>query len=115
MKHLKVRPWIFVLIMSSVAVIGAQRRSLPMVEWSYVGGDQGVTRYSTLADINTTNVSQLQLAWEWKSPDRPMPEFKTFPGGFNSTPLMIGNVVYVSTNYNRVAALDAETGAEKWV
>src|SRR6185436_3541919 len=37
------------------------------------------------------------------------------PGNFQNTPLMIDNVLYVSTPYNRVAALDAETGAQKWV
>jgi len=103
------------LIVSALAAVEAQSRSRPMVEWSYVGADQGVTRYSPLADIDLSNVHQLQPAWEWKSPDRPMPEYGTVPGNFTSTPLMIDNVVYVSTNYNRVAALDADTGAEKWV
>jgi quinoprotein glucose dehydrogenase len=33
---------------------------------------------------------------------------------FENTPLMIDNVLYLSTPYNRVVALDAETGAELW-
>jgi len=84
-----------------------------MVEWPYVAGDQGAMRYSPLADLNADTVKRLELAWQWKAPDRPMPEFKTTPGSFSSTPLMINNVVYVTTNYNRLVALDADTGAFK--
>ena len=85
------------------------------VEWPYVGADAGNTRYSPLDDVNLENVQRLAIAWRWRPEERPMPEFGTVPGNFTSTPLMIDNVVYVSTNYNRVAALDAETGALKWI
>ena len=42
------------------------------------------------------------------------PEFGTTPGFFESTPLMIDGVLYVTTPYNSMAALDAETGKELW-
>jgi len=38
----------------------------------------------------------------------------TRPGNFQATPLMIGNVLYLSTPYNRVVALNADTGREIW-
>ena len=43
-----------------------------------------------------------------------MPAFGTPPGNFQNTPLMIDDVLYVSTMDNRVVALDAETGKERW-
>jgi len=46
--------------------------------------------------------------------EAPLAEFGTTPGAFENTPLMIDDVVYLSTPYNRVVALDAETGQEKW-
>ena len=55
-------------------------------------------------------MSKLKVAWEWKTGEAPLPEFKTTPGNFEATPLMIGGVLYLSTPYNRVVALDAETG-----
>jgi quinoprotein glucose dehydrogenase len=94
---------------------GATQARLPMVEWPYVAADPRNSRYSSLADVNAGTVRQLSVAWRWRPEERPMPEFKTVPGNFTATPLMIDNVVYVSTNYNRVAALDADTGAVKWV
>src|SRR4029453_5769989 len=40
--------------------------------------------------------------------------FGARPANFQTTPLMIDNVLYLSTPYNRVVALDADTGAELW-
>lgn len=94
---------------------GAAQTARPMVEWPYVGMDKNNSRYSPLADINAATVSQLAVAWRWRAEEKPMPEYKVTPGNMQATPLMIDNVVYMSTNYNRVAALDAETGAVKWV
>src|SRR4029077_17547071 len=36
----------------------------PMVEWPFYGGDPGGAKYSTLTDVNTSNVSRLGVAWE---------------------------------------------------
>ena len=44
----------------------------------------------------------------------PLPEYGTRPGAFQATPIMVDNILYLSTMYTRVAALDAETGAELW-
>ncbi|HUE87597.1 MAG TPA: pyrroloquinoline quinone-dependent dehydrogenase [Vicinamibacterales bacterium] len=84
------------------------------VEWPVYGGDQAGTKYSPLADVNRGNVGRLRVAWEWKTGEVAKPEFGTRPGMFQNTPLMIGGVLYVSTPYNRVVALDADTGAEIW-
>ena len=46
--------------------------------------------------------------------EKALDEYGTRPGNFQTTPLMIDNVLYLSTPYNRVVALDAETGAELW-
>ena len=83
-------------------------------EWPSYGGDPGQTHYSELARINRNNVRNLKPAWEWKTGEAPLPEFKTTPGMFEATPLMTGGVLYLSTPYNRVVALDAATGREVW-
>ncbi len=64
-------------------------------EWPYYGGDPGQTHYSELARINRNNVRNLKRAWEWKTGEAPLPEFKTTPGMFEATPLMIGGVLYL--------------------
>jgi quinoprotein glucose dehydrogenase len=96
------------------AVRGQSREGGGQVEWLYYGSDQGGSKYSPLADINPSNVSQLQIAWQWKHWETPLAEYKTIPGFFESTPLMIDGVLYVTTPYNSIAALDAESGRELW-
>ena len=60
------------------------------------------------------NCRKLQVAWQWKHWETPLKEYGTTPGQFESTPLMVDGTLYVTTPYNSLAALDAETGAEKW-
>ena len=101
---------ISVLVLSSA---GAQKPP-GIQEWPTYAGDAGASHYSPLADLSRENVAQLQMAWEWKPAEDVMPAFGTRPGNFQNTPLMIDDVLYVSTMYNRVVALDAETGKELW-
>ena len=84
------------------------------VDWLYYGGDQAGTKYSPLADIDASNVQKLKIAWQWKHWETPLQQYGTTPGFFEATPLMIDGVLYVTTPYNNIAALDAETGKELW-
>jgi quinoprotein glucose dehydrogenase len=84
------------------------------VDWAYWGGDPGGTHYSALTDVNTGNVSGLRQAWVWKTGERELKEYGTRPGIFEDTPLMIDHVLYATTPYNRIVALDPDTGAELW-
>jgi quinoprotein glucose dehydrogenase len=97
-----------------VALVSIPPSTSPVHEWPFYGADQAGTKYSALADVNRDNVGGLRLAWEWKTNEAPIAEHGTRPGAFQNTPLMIGNVLYLSTPYNRVVALDAETGSELW-
>src|SRR5262245_32111525 len=88
----------------SAALLGAQGRQQVMIEWTQSGSAQSQTKYSTAADITPTNVSRLQLAWQWRPREATLSD-QTQPGNFQVTPLMIDNVLYLSTPFNRVAAL----------
>src|SRR5688572_1667520 len=83
-------------------------------EWPVYAADHAATKYSPLDQINRETVSTLGQAWEWKPGERDDPRLGTRPGKFESTPLMIDNVLYLSTPYARVVALDAESGAQIW-
>ncbi len=101
-------------VVGVVATAGAQQRSGEMVEWPFVGAEQSASKYSPIADIDASNVEQLEIAWTWEPNELPNQEFRTRPGSFEAMPLMIDNVIYVSTMYSRVVALDAETGEQLW-
>jgi glucose dehydrogenase len=105
---------LFVHIRFSPLLATQAQNSSPQVEWLYYGGDPGGSRYSTLTDINADNVQRLRVAWQWKHWETPLDQYNTVPGFFESTPLMINGVLYVTTPYNSIAAVDAETGKELW-
>ena len=75
-------------------------------EWTRYGLTPGETRYSTLNQINTTNVSRLGHAWTY--------EVGRGGGGQEATPLFSNGTLYSITNWSIVFAVDARTGKEKW-
>lgn len=83
-------------------------------EWPHYGGDAGGMRYSPLTQINRNNVQQLQPAWTYHTGD--LSDGKQYPilSAFECTPLVVDNVLYLTTPFGRVIALDAETGQERW-
>jgi quinoprotein glucose dehydrogenase len=102
------------LLAICILAVAAAQRPVPRQAWPTYAADNAATHYSPLTDITPGNVANLTIAWEWYPTDKPSAEFGTQPGNFQNTPLMIDNVLYVSTMYNRVAALDADTGRELW-
>lgn len=99
---------------------GGQTPSSPAgrtVGWASYGGDKASTKYSALAQIDRDTFSRLRVAWTWPSVEadvvRANPELRTW--AWESTPLMVDGVVYVSTSLSQVAAIDAAAGKTKWV
>src|SRR5882724_11339242 len=87
-------------------------------DWPAYAGTYTAARYSPLAQIDRGNAKDLHVAWRWKSPDMAIKEAnpKVGPTRANeSTPLMIGGVLYTSTSLSQVAAIDAFTGETRWV
>lgn len=83
-----------------------------VVEWPTADGFQG-THYSELADITPGNVRELEVAWTYRTGD--VSDGKGSAGtAFEATPIMVDGVLYFSTPFSRVLALDAETGRELW-
>ena len=105
------------MVFTAAVTLAVAAASAPpsIQEWPVYAADAAATHYSPLTDIDRTSVSRLGVAWEWKTGDDPVtPPAGARPGSFEATPLMIDDVVYVVTPFNRVAALDANTGKERW-
>ena len=82
-------------------------------EWRSYGRDPGGSRYSPLTQITRDNVSRLTRAWTYHHGE-PLPPAGREGPAFESTPLVVGDVLYVTSPGGRVIALDSETGAERW-
>ena len=81
-------------------------------EWRSYGGDIANTRYSSLDQITAENFGDLEVAWRVKTSNfGPEPEYN-----FQSTPLMVGGVLYSTAGTRRaVIAMDAGTGELLWM
>ena len=74
-------------------------------EWRAYGRSYSEQRFSPLRSINDANVKQLKLDWFLELPDaKPL----------NSTPLMVGGVLYFSSSQSVVMAVDAVNGNLRW-
>jgi quinoprotein glucose dehydrogenase len=108
------------LVALALALLACGERRVPIdhsgptAEWPDYGGDKGGLRFSPLTQITPENVDQLKVAWTYKSGD--------FSDGTNGetrtslsvTPIVADGGLYFCTPYNRVIALEPETGRELW-
>ncbi|WP_033728143.1 membrane-bound PQQ-dependent dehydrogenase, glucose/quinate/shikimate family [Pseudomonas parafulva] len=78
-------------------------------DWPQYGQDVRGSRYSALSEIDTSNVADLEVAWQYRTGDVPSGE-----AAFQGTPIKLGDMLYVCTPYSKVIAIDAETGDHKW-
>ena len=74
--------------------------------WLTHGRTYSEQRFSPLAAINPDTVAQLGLAWSY--------ELKTNRGA-EATPLIVDGVMYVTSAWSVVHAIDAKNGTELWV
>jgi quinoprotein glucose dehydrogenase len=124
------------LLLGSLAAAAAA--SALNSDWPTYGHDPGGMRYSPLKQIDTTNVRQLQEVWTYhmrpasldQAPAQALSAaeeaqraaeaagpFRRRSGRFSqseATPLMVGGLLYLSTPYKRVVALNPDSGEEVW-
>src|SRR5439155_1628751 len=76
--------------------------------------DAGGSRYSPLTEIDRENVGHLRVAWTYRTSETVGEPGSYAHYAFEATPLMVEGTLFFSTPYNRVIALDAETGHKRW-
>ena len=86
----------------------------PGQEWRHWGGDPGANHYSTLTQITPQNVAQLEVAWVHDSGDHADGSGSTSATTMQVTPLVINQKLYYCTPFQRVFALDPESGRQLW-
>ena len=77
----------------------------PGSEWLSYGRTYREQRFSPLDSVNRDNVNELDLVWSFK--------FDT-ARGMEATPIVHNGVIYVSTGWSHVHAIDARSGEELW-
>lgn len=83
-------------------------------DWTAYGGTYDAQRYSALSQITPENADKLQRAWLIHTGDLPASEAARKMYGAETTPLKVGNTLYLCTPKNILMALDPATGATRW-
>src|SRR5215831_16500279 len=99
---------------TSTRCVATESPDGPSAEWPYYGGDAGGSRYSPLTQITKDNVTTLRVAWEYHTGEVSDGSGGRRPSTFEATPIVAHDTLYVTTPFNRVVALDPETGREQW-
>ena len=105
------------LLVAAAILNGHAQRVDSIGEWGAYGGDLANTKYSSLDQINRTNVQNLRIAWRHAALD---PDLKaTYPklsvtNYYRATPLMIDGVLFLQNGVGLVEALEPSTGKVVW-
>ena len=84
------------------------------VGWPAYGNDQGGSRYSVSSQVNRNNLERLAPVWTFRTGETGEGFRSGYKHSFQATPVLAGNTLYFSTAFNRVFAIDAEDGQERW-
>src|SRR3954470_15086621 len=77
-------------IFFTIATVGCHKNKYDnTVDWDLAGGNAGQTKYSTLDEINTSNVKNLKVAWTYNSGN--------MEGNVQCNPIIVKGVMYVTT------------------
>lgn len=84
------------------------------VGWPVYGNDPGGSRYSSASQIDRDNLDRLAPVWMFRTGETGEGYRSGYKHSFQATPVLAGKTLYFSTAFNRVFAIDAETGVQRW-
>lgn len=98
--------WAVAILCLGLAVCSAEGAPQKRTQdWPIYGGQPAGDHYSPLTQINRGNVAKLRVAWKFDTGER---------GGLETSPIIVGHVLYAYTPTQKVIALDAATGRLIW-
>jgi quinoprotein glucose dehydrogenase len=84
------------------------------IGWPRYGNDQGGSRFSMAGQVNRDTLKRLAPVWTFRTGETGEGYRSGYKHSFQATPVLVGNSLYFSTAFNRVFAIDAQSGAERW-
>ncbi|GFZ86128.1 MULTISPECIES: membrane-bound PQQ-dependent dehydrogenase, glucose/quinate/shikimate family [Sphingobium] len=95
------------------STIAAEPNAMPDDDWQAYARSWRGDKFSPLTQLTPANVGKLEVAWQLRTGDL---KRSGDPGEttYEMTPIKVDDTVYLCTPHNRVIAVDAETGRERW-
>lgn len=104
----------WVLVITALAGFTLAAGSVQAQQWPAYGGALGGGQYSAADQITPDNVQELEQAWVYHTGDFSNGENDTRKTTFEANPIYRDGKLFFCTPYNRVVALEPETGKELW-
>jgi len=103
----------FACLLVSVVLFNSCKNNLTRDDtgWRVYGGSKKSQRYSTLTQIDTSNVKQMQVAWVYHTNDADIKAHSQI----QCNPIIVNGLLYGTTPKLRLFALNAATGKQKWI
>jgi quinoprotein glucose dehydrogenase len=101
-------------VLAVSASCGARAQSPYASDWGAYGGDVFGTRFSSLAEIDRSNVQSLKPVWTYHTGETGAGFAREGKLTFEATPVLAFGSLYLETATNIVIALDPATGRERW-
>ena len=98
------------MALGAILAAACARGSQEEGDWRSTGRDPGNSRWSPLDQIDRDNVSQLRVAWTYRTGDLP-PDGR---GEMQATPIIVDGELYTTTPALAVIALRADSGTLLW-
>lgn len=105
-KRLSFIPAVFMWLV----LLACQTDSKRYTGWEVTGGSKENIRYSALTQIDSANVSQLKVAWTYRSGDADTINNSQI----QCNPIVVDGIIYGTSPQLKLLAIDAITGKEKW-
>ncbi|MCP4006332.1 MAG: pyrroloquinoline quinone-dependent dehydrogenase [bacterium] len=105
-----------ILILTLPWFVSGSALATEPVGWPSYGGGNGAIHHSPLSDVRADNVSKLEVAWVHHTGDvadgKPETPDRT---AYEVTPILADGLLFFCSPFNRVFAVDPESGQERWV
>ena len=104
--------------LSSLIIVLLSSSVVGQADWAYWGSSHYFQRYSPAAQINSDNVSDLEIVWRRPAVDESItsayPRLRV-SGNLRATPIFINGVLYSSNGVGLAEAFDPASGETLWV
>ena len=102
---------ILLLVFISTFSVSCGRKDEEFNSWKVYGGSKENIHYSSLVQIDTNNVQQLKVAWQYHTMDADTANHSQI----QCNPIIVDSTLYGTSPQAKLFAVDAATGKQKWV
>ena len=100
---------VIMVIWSCIGIFGCGSKQDPHTSWETYQGDPGSNQYSSLKQINKSNVDQLEVAWVYQTGDNLNKQSQ-----IQCNPIIVDDILYATSPTIKLIALRAATGELLW-